>query len=247
MARVTKTHTRPLKRGSSAFNLPVEKLTENILALSDVAVLVTQGKSIEYCTRSIRSVLGINREIVMEKGWAHLIELMHPADSRLLRNKILPEIRRIFKHLTKNERPRHTFNYTLRMRTPERNYTLIAFENRPLIWTGTNWPTAFLTVLRDISLFGDKGKIMLNIYQHDLNNSPKSVYQKHYCVGAGNFSPRETEIIQHVAHGLTSYQIAQELSISAETVRNHRKKILRKASCNSSSGLTRLALDKGII
>lgn len=247
MASVTQTRTGPLKGGMSAFNFPVERLTENILALSDAAVVVTHDKSVEYCTKSIVSVLGINNESVIEHGWARLLELIHPADSRVLQKKILPEIRHYFKSLPINEKTHHTFNYTLRMRTDDGNYSFIAFENRPLIWTGINWPTTYVTVLRDISLFGNKGEVMLSIYQHNENKSYKKVYQKNYCVPSGNFSSRETEIVRYIAKGMTSHQIAHELSISYETVRNHRKKIMRKAACNSSSGLARLALENGII
>jgi DNA-binding CsgD family transcriptional regulator len=248
MAPVTENRTTHFKGGIAPFSFPVERLTESILALSDAAVLVTYGTSIHYCTQSIISVLGIAREGVMEQGWPQLIDLMHPSDSRLLRKKLMPEIRRYFKNLPENERHHHTFNFTLRMRIGDCHYGQIAVENRPLKWASKkNWPTAYVTILRDISPFADKGATVLNIYQHNESKTYKKVYTKNYSVAVSTFSARETEIIRHIAHGLTSYQIAEVLCISPETVRNHRKKIMRKAACKSSSGLMRLALDEGII
>ena len=88
MAHVTKSRTYGPKGAFSAFNFPVEKLTESVLTLSDAAVVVTHGKTIAHCTQSILSVLGIHRDLVMQKGWPALIERIHPADGRLLQKKI---------------------------------------------------------------------------------------------------------------------------------------------------------------
>lgn len=53
---------------------------------------------------------------------------------------------------------------------------------------------------------------------------------------------RELDIIECIARGLTSHEIADKLGISFETVQTHRKKILHKYKINSSSELITLAL-----
>lgn len=53
---------------------------------------------------------------------------------------------------------------------------------------------------------------------------------------------RELEIIQQLAKGLTSRQIASVLNISFETVQTHRKRIFNKFHVNSSAELIVLAL-----
>ncbi|MBE0650652.1 MAG: response regulator transcription factor [Bacteroidales bacterium] len=55
---------------------------------------------------------------------------------------------------------------------------------------------------------------------------------------------REIEIIEQLAKGLTSTQIASELNISFETVQTHRKRILNKFKVNSSSEIIVLAMKK---
>ncbi len=53
---------------------------------------------------------------------------------------------------------------------------------------------------------------------------------------------RELEIIEQLARGLTSRQIASVLNISFETVQTHRKRIFNKFHVNSSAELIVLAL-----
>lgn len=60
-------------------------------------------------------------------------------------------------------------------------------------------------------------------------------------------SDREIEIIQSISEGLSSFDIAQKLFISAHTVKTHRKNILKKLGLHNSSELTQYALNNGII
>ena len=58
---------------------------------------------------------------------------------------------------------------------------------------------------------------------------------------------REREILQLVAEGFTSQQIANELKISPRTVETHRANVMQKLKLDSVSDLTRYALRKGLI
>jgi DNA-binding NarL/FixJ family response regulator len=55
---------------------------------------------------------------------------------------------------------------------------------------------------------------------------------------------RELQIIENLARGMTSYQIASAMHISFETVQTYRKRILNKFGVNSSSELIVLAMKK---
>ncbi len=60
-------------------------------------------------------------------------------------------------------------------------------------------------------------------------------------------SQREREVLQLIAEGNTSKDIAEQLYISVKTVTNHRQNIMRKLNIHDIAGLTRYALNKGII
>ncbi|MEE1962009.1 response regulator transcription factor [Allomuricauda taeanensis] len=57
-------------------------------------------------------------------------------------------------------------------------------------------------------------------------------------------SSREWEILQLIAKGLTSHEIADELFIGKSTVDTHRKNMIRKLGLNGSGELLRYAVEK---
>lgn len=62
-----------------------------------------------------------------------------------------------------------------------------------------------------------------------------------------NLSPRELEILELVATGLTNHDIANQLEISKRTVDNHISNILTKTNTDNRVELVRWALQWGKI
>ena len=60
----------------------------------------------------------------------------------------------------------------------------------------------------------------------------------------GTLSERETEVLVHVARGLSNYQIATEMHIADSTVKRHLANIYQKVGVCSRSEATRLALQE---
>lgn len=58
---------------------------------------------------------------------------------------------------------------------------------------------------------------------------------------------REIQVLQLVATGFTSTQIAQQLGIAQSTVEVHRRNIMRKLDLDSVVGLTRYAIRSGLV
>ncbi|WP_078083700.1 LuxR C-terminal-related transcriptional regulator [Microbulbifer mangrovi] len=61
------------------------------------------------------------------------------------------------------------------------------------------------------------------------------------------FSEREMSVIRLVARGLTSAEIGKELALSEFTIKNHRKRILKKARCQNMSQLLATCITEGLI
>ncbi len=55
-------------------------------------------------------------------------------------------------------------------------------------------------------------------------------------------TPREQDVLKLLARGLTSAQIASTLKISFHTVKEHRKKMLRKTSVHNVAQLVQRAM-----
>jgi RNA polymerase sigma factor (sigma-70 family) len=60
-------------------------------------------------------------------------------------------------------------------------------------------------------------------------------------------SPREREILQLVAEGKTSQQIAERLSISPKTVDTYRSRLMHKIGVGDVAGLVKFAIQHGVI
>jgi len=59
-------------------------------------------------------------------------------------------------------------------------------------------------------------------------------------------TPREREILQLLAEGKNTKEIASNLSISVKTVETHRRHIKRKLKANSVAELTKIAIKEGL-
>ena len=60
-------------------------------------------------------------------------------------------------------------------------------------------------------------------------------------------SPREREILQLVAEGKTSQEIAGRLSISSKTVDTYRSRLMHKIKVEDMAGLVKFAIQHGVI
>lgn len=62
-----------------------------------------------------------------------------------------------------------------------------------------------------------------------------------------SITQREMEILQLIAQGLTSHDVAEKLFISKNTVETHRKNLLTKLNVKNTAGLLQIAFKKGIV
>jgi DNA-binding NarL/FixJ family response regulator len=60
-------------------------------------------------------------------------------------------------------------------------------------------------------------------------------------------SDREMQVLQHIASGKTVSEIADEISLSVNTISTYRTRILEKLSLHNNAELTRYALDNSLV
>jgi DNA-binding NarL/FixJ family response regulator len=63
----------------------------------------------------------------------------------------------------------------------------------------------------------------------------------------GQLTARERQVLVGVASGHTNREIALRLGISHRTVESHRESLMRKLGVRTVAGLTRLALEAGLV
>ncbi|MGH9901075.1 MAG: response regulator [Pyrinomonadaceae bacterium] len=67
------------------------------------------------------------------------------------------------------------------------------------------------------------------------------------ATGTQKLSPREREVLQLIAEGRSSKEIAAKLGIGETTVKSHRNNIMEKLNIHDKAGLTRYAIRVGLI
>ena len=61
-----------------------------------------------------------------------------------------------------------------------------------------------------------------------------------------DLSRREAQVLEQIADGYTTHQIAERLCISAKTVETHRTNLMKKLNIDNVAGLTRYAIRFGL-
>jgi DNA-binding NarL/FixJ family response regulator len=63
----------------------------------------------------------------------------------------------------------------------------------------------------------------------------------------GDLTPREGEVLQLIAEGMTNQEIASHLHLSVKTVEAHRTAMMKKLGLHNVADLTRWAIRRGLV
>ena len=66
-------------------------------------------------------------------------------------------------------------------------------------------------------------------------------------LGSTPLSARECEVLQLVAEGETNRGVAEKLQISVKTIEKHRQSVMDKLNIHHTAGLTRYAINRGMV
>jgi len=108
---------------------------------------------------------------------------------------------------------------------------------------------------------GAMGYVLKDVPTDEIKRAIDAVMegQRYLCTGAkGSLAPtdapgreqltnREQTILLQLAQGKTNKEVALALDISVRTVETHRKNIKRKLGISSTAGLTRYAMEHGVL
>jgi DNA-binding NarL/FixJ family response regulator len=107
----------------------------------------------------------------------------------------------------------------------------------------------FAEILEVIRNAADGGQAFTQRVQHRLKRSLRG-WELSAAEGAGDLqclTPREVEVMAHLAQGLSKQRCSDILKISPNTLDNHKARIMRKLRLHNSIQLTRLAISEGLI
>ncbi|MEX0276631.1 MAG: response regulator [Ruegeria sp.] len=108
---------------------------------------------------------------------------------------------------------------------------------------------------------GARGYVLKDVPTDEIKQAIDAVMrgEKYLCTGAsGSLEPKEDDarealtgreqtILLELAQGKSNKEVAKTLEISVRTVETHRKNIKRKLGISSTAGLTRYAMEHGVL
>jgi DNA-binding CsgD family transcriptional regulator len=128
------------------------------------------------------------------------------------------------------------YRFRLRYRLRKSNDETVVVSDEKIAVRARDGRVLFLNLLTDVTAEGPVHAASLRAWEEG-GDEPRKVLE--YMPEPGlQFSAREAQIAELVAQGRSTKQIASMLGLSANTVRNHRSKILKKAGASNAAQLS---------
>lgn len=81
----------------------------------------------------------------------------------------------------------------------------------------------------------------------EVSRAAVQAYQDGVALPADPLSPRERQVLQLIAEGNTTRQLAARLGISVKTAETHRSRLMEKLDVHETAGLVRYAVRRGLV
>lgn len=143
-----------------------------------------------------------------------------------------------------SERLHIRFNYNVNVVHESKTFHLFQ-QTIPLTLTESGLPHLVFVTTSDITEFTKDDRMKFKATLNLPNQPIKLLFEGSSEGFTSPLSPREKEIVQHLAEGHDSQTIADKLFISHDTVRTHRKNILEKTSAKNAVHLVQMAVANG--
>lgn len=198
-----------------------------------------------YVSSVFEGLLGWDLEEARKPGNVYIDSRVHPEDMEHL-NRVSAQFLELILKVKKEDRY-NMANYKMVMdyRTKGRDGSFVrVIEQHKLLELDSNDNFWLALSILDLSPDQDLQSLcryrLINAGTGELYHLPKEPI-------ATNLSLREQEILQLLAKGLISKQIADQLFISVNTVNTHRQRILEKLSVNNTTEAVQHVIRLGLI
>ena len=143
---------------------------------------------------------------------------------------------------------------TLSKTMPATKFVMLSADDNPTYMARARAAGAANCLLKDVS-----PKELVTAIENAANGKPVSASARFAKIAASmeprndrttrdsGLTPRESQVLSHVAFGLSNDEIARSLQISVETVKEHVQNLLRKLAVNDRTQAAVWAVKSGVI
>jgi DNA-binding CsgD family transcriptional regulator len=208
--------------------------------------------SISNISSGFKNIHGIDPESI--KTINDVLNLVHPDDMAFVSEAEKKAFGFIYDSLGVDKITRYKESYNLRFKTAKGDYEL--FNHQSVILTADengnfikslNIHTNISHITKRnnfkfslIGLEGEPSFLNMDVFEN-------KEQQKADVPSERSFSKKEIQIIKLIAEGNETKDIAEKLFLAFDTVKTHRKNILRKSACSNSAELVARGMSEGWI
>lgn len=201
-----------------------------------------------YISPQVEQIHDLDIETITFQG---ILDQMHPDDMAFVANAEATAIRVMQQRIGMEKITDYKFSYCFRFRVKGGEYRLFNHQSIVLETDKNGGVAKALNIHTDISHLTTRNNYRLSLiglngepsyHNIEVDQHPEQAQQTKPL-----FTEREISVIQLVSKGLTSAQIGKALSLSEYTIKNHRKRILKKAGCQNMSQLLATCIADGLI
>ncbi len=226
-----------------------EQLTRNISHISPLFYVIDYTQSdYRLMTDNIVDICGEKSETFLEDGLAKLIEVYQKDDFRVYNEQLFKNNRDFLQSVPFHQHHKYIFSYNFRTKHKKGHFVTLYQRGFYITSQDTGLPLFSIGTIQDISLF-KKDKMMYHSIE-EINGTGTNILQQNIYLPDEEerlITPQERRVLQYIAEGKSSKQIAGLLFISESTVITHRKNILRKTSTLNTAELVAYAIKNNII
>lgn len=198
----------------------------------------TQDLTFEFISKNMNSCIGLEKDVLLKDGMREFWNRIHPEDIELWL-KALNELM-VFTlsdiPIQKRQRMSYTWNY--RLKNADKQYVNIVQNTTPIEFDSDMKP---IIGLAHYTVLDAKIKMPITATAKLLNdqNEYETKYFNNFSekLLTNGLSNRERDVIRLLTINKSSKEIAESLSISANTVDTHRRNILKKLNISSTGEL----------
>lgn len=193
----------------------------------------TTGK-FQFASNSLSSIMGCYCHEHQEYDLNFILEHYDSRHLQLFNEEIFPDRLKFLKTISPEKHKNYVFTYTFKFRTDCGKTLSLLHRNRYLLSGEKHQPLVSFGILSKIEHFKTITPVIQTI-EHAVDdgsmNDSELVSKKIYYIEKDTclFSKRERELLPYLADGMSSKEIADQLSLSEFTIINHRKNMLIKS------------------
>lgn len=240
--------------GLKDFSHYVEDINQNNFVKTILDALPCAVALVDYQTQRYlyinnaaeTAITGYPKEVFLEKGVLFWVSLIHPDDFREYANHSFPKILASLQNYTPEEVTLCKFTYVYRFKRKDNVWIKMLQNSVILEMDEDRNPILLLTMVTDITAYKKDDELHFSISHIDKKTGIANMLTEHSTL-LKITSIRENEVIQHIASGTKTKDIAEKMNLSIYTIRAHKRTIFKKTNTKNIAELTSYAFANGLL